>query len=261
VPVTTYVDLAEDRARAHREAAAEKRAAFDAFLDRVEELPPESASSSTGMAATAGTLPGGASSTGDRCRTVRTAFAETVRPHAVADDGEAEALLETIRSELSEPVAVALAPTTDASFTPALKRRVVSAAATRRAEAGALRAALDRETDQLGRACEVVDDVTAWLADADGTPLTELGFEALRDRHGTIADHRARCERLGEDRQAFLRETTTRDAEVGVDHRRLVPQVYEALPVDHPVLATVARLDAVCADCQRAVREHLVRRV
>lgn len=259
--VTTYIDLAEDRTRAHREAAADKRAAFDAFLDRVEELPPESASSSTGMAATAGTLPGGASSTGDRCRTVRTAFAETVRPHAVADDKGSEALLETIRSELSEPVAVALAPTTEASFTPELKRRVVSVAATRRTEAVALRVALDREADQLERAGESVDDVTAWIADADETSLTELGFEALRDRHGTLADHRARCERLAEERQAFLRGRTNETAEVGVDHRRLVPQVYEALPVDHPVLATVSRLDAVCADCQRAVRKHLVRRV
>ncbi|OYR50821.1 hypothetical protein [Halorubrum sp. Ea8] len=55
-----------------------------------------------------------------RCREVRRAFHETARPHSLADvdDADAESLLETVRSEFTESVAVALAPTTDASSTP-----------------------------------------------------------------------------------------------------------------------------------------------
>jgi hypothetical protein len=30
--------------------------------------------------------------------------------------------------------------------------------------------------------------------------------------------------------------------------------------VDHPLLVTIARLEDACAECQRAVRRHLIRR-
>lgn len=39
---------------------------------------------------------------------------------------------------------------------------------------------------------------------ADETPLSALGFETLRCRHETLADHRERCQRLADRRQAFL---------------------------------------------------------
>jgi hypothetical protein len=38
-------------------------------------------------------------------------------------------------------------------------------------------------------------------------------------------------------------------------------QIGTKFEVDHPVLATVARLDNTCKDCQRTVRDHLIRRV
>lgn len=263
MPVTTHVDRAQSRVRTERAAVDAKADAFEAFVERVEAVSPDPEpvpTSSAGVTATAGGLSRGTSSTENRCRTVRTAFAETVRPHSVADVDDPEPLLETVRQEFTDSIALALAPTTEASFTPECKQMLVSAAETRRTEMGALARALDREATQLAAAAETVETVTSWIVDADETPLTELGFDALRDRHETLATHRERCAELARDRQAFRGAATSQRADVGVRHRDLIAYLYQEFPVDHPVLTTVAQLDEACAECQRAVRRHLVRR-
>jgi hypothetical protein len=262
VPVETYVDRAGVRVRAEREAVAAKRDAFEAFRDRVSEIPASTPTAATGRTmATAGQGFRADGSGDDRCRRVRTAFAETVQPHSVADVDGGESLLATIRSEFTDAIAVALAPTTEPSFSPELKRLLLSEAADRRTEADVTCRALAREQSELDDAADTVDGITTWIAGADETPLTDLGFEELRDRHERLADHRAACEDLVRDRQAFLRETTNRGTDLGIRHRSLLGYVYGELPVEHPVLATAARLEVTCRECQRAVRDHLVRRV
>ena len=259
--VETYVARARERATAEREAVDAKRGAFGAFADRVADLPTESARvSAPGMTAPTGARFHTEGSTDDGCRAVRTAFAETVRPHsAAAEDGD-EPLLETVREEFTDAIAVALAPTTATAFSDRIKRSLVSEVDAQRAETAVMVRALDRERSHLDEAGNAVDGITSWIAEADETPLTDLGFDALRRRHRTLATHRERCDDLARQRQAFLRETTSRNAEAGVRHRSLVEYLYRDFPVDHPVLATAARLDAVCAECQRTVRKHLVRR-
>ncbi|SDZ76668.1 hypothetical protein SAMN04488065_0149 [Haloplanus vescus] len=256
--VTTHVAQAIERVRAERAAVERRRDAFETFAERVQGLSPEPSSTSVGVAAVAGTR---RQASGDACRQVRTAFAETVRPHSVADADDAEPLLETIRAELSDTIAVALAPTTDSSFSPTLKRAILSEVATRKAENDLLDRALGRELAHLDDAREDIDDITGWIADADETPLLNLEFEALADRHETLDAHRDRCSTVARRRQQFLRETTSRGSEPGVGHWQVVSYLYSDFPVDHPLLATVARLDDACATCQRTVRDHLVRRV
>jgi len=116
-----------------------------------------------------------------------------------------------------------------------------------------------REQSHLEAAGESVKEVTSWIASADETPLTDLDFDALCRRHETLADHRACCVNLADERQQFLRKTTGR-AEAGIAHRQLLPLLYDDFGVDHPVLATVASLEETCTECQRTVRRHLTRR-
>jgi len=264
--VTTHVDQARDRVAAEREAVVAKRSAIDEFVDRIEGISAESSTSPSPLAGGAvragasGVLARGSTSADDGCAAVRSAFAETVRPHSVADHEEDEPLLETIRSELSDSIAVALAPTTDTSLSPELKQLIVSEASNRRAEATVFVRALDREADQLTTAASVVDEITGWIVETDERPLGDLGFDALAERHQTLAAHRDRCEALAADRQAFLQASTSEGADLGVSHDQLPSYCYAAFPIDHPVLVTAARLDDVCAECQRAVRAHLTRR-
>lgn len=256
--VRTLLDRARELARAERGAAARRHEAYDEFLDRVASVPPASAPA-TETPAVAGAAVGRRAGD-DRRREVRAAFAETVRPHGAADVADEGSTLETIRAELGESVALALAPTTAVRLTPEVRRGVRSAAEGRRAESETLRRALDRELDRLDDAAETVGRLTDWLASADETPLSELGFDALADRHGRLATGRERCDRLAERRQAFLREVTSSGVDAGVRHRSVAAHVYADLPTGHPVLTTAARLDATCARCQRAVRDHLTRR-
>lgn len=255
----TRVTQAQTRVATEQEAVNAKCAAIETFIERVQELSVESAGS-TGATATGGGLVHAGGSGTDGRRAVRQAFAETIRPHSVDDVPESESLLETVRTEFSESVAVALAPATDAKFSPQLKQAVISEARSRREEAVTLRRALDRETDHLGAASETVEDITGWLVEANETPLTDLGFDTLRQRHERLAAHRKRCDDCAIERQQFLSATTGTGASVGISHRTLLPYLYEDFAVDHPLLATLARLDETCAECQRTVRRHLSRR-
>lgn len=261
--VDTYIEQARTRARSEQEAIAEMRDACEAFIRRVQKQQPEKTPSSAAGLTTAGGvthLSADGSST-DGCRTVRTAFAETIRPHSVADIDQTESLLETIREEFTDAIAVALAPTTEASFTPELKRMILTQAQSRRAEATALWKALEREETHLDDPSDAVDDIVAWIVDANETPLTDLGFDALQRRHETLASHRDYCEEVARDRQEFLQKTTNNGVDAGVRHKSLMPYLYQDFPVGHPVLATVTTLDETCQECQRTVRDHLIRRV
>ncbi|WP_435184672.1 DUF7260 family protein [Halobellus sp. EA9] len=260
--VDTYVEQAQRRARSEQETVAEMRDAYETFIRRVQKQQPEQTPASMAGLTTAGgvTHLSVDASSADSCRTIRTAFAETIRPHSVADVDEPESVLETIREEFTDAIAVALAPTTEASFSPELKQLVLAEAQSRQAEATALQKALEREEAHLGEADAAVDDIVAWIVDANERPLTDLGFDALQQRHKTLTDHRDRCEEVVRDRQEFLQKTTNNGVDAGVRHRSLMPYLYQDFPVDHPILATVATLNETCQKCQRTVRDHLVRR-
>ncbi|UHH25242.1 DUF7260 family protein [Halobacterium noricense] len=258
----TYVKRAREQVHAERDATREKLAAVEAFTERVRALSPETATAAptTGAHTTGETLQRSASGrTESRCRRVRAAFADTVRPHSVADIDGDESLLETIQEELSEPIAVALASTTDATFTADLRAAIVSTSRDRCDELRAAGRVLDRECEQVDAAAETITDVTDWLTAADGTALTELGFDALRERHATLTRHRDRCDRLAAERQSFLGKTTREDPRAAFDHRTLVEYTHRDAGPTYPVLAAAVRVDSVCADCQRAVRDHLTR--
>jgi hypothetical protein len=206
--VDTYIEQARTRARSEQEAIAEMRDAYEAFIRRVQKQQPEKTpSSAAGLTTAGGVTHLSADGSGtDGCRTVRTAFAETIRPHSVADIDQTESLLETIREEFTDAIAVALAPTTETSFTPELKQMVLAEAQSRQSEAAALQKALEREEANLDEASDTVDDIVTWIVDADETPLTDLGFDTLQQRHETLTDHRDCCEEVARDRQEFFSE-------------------------------------------------------
>ncbi|MFD1589345.1 hypothetical protein ACFR9U_20405 [Halorientalis brevis] len=135
---------------------------------------------------------------------------------------------------------------------------IVAEANTRQAELEVLCLVFDKEMIQLKSARSIVDDITAWLADANETPLTDLGFEALQHRHETLADHRDRCEKLACQRQVSLEETTTKKIKTKIQHWSLVLYIYQEFSSSYPLLSTVTRLDDTCKERQRVVRRHLV---
>jgi hypothetical protein len=260
----THLNSARERTRSEQEAVREKIDAYDQFISQVQDLSPESERSSqrASVVSAAGTQSAGAvTRTETGCARVRSAFRDTVRPHSVDDLDSDEPLLETIRSELSESIAVALAPATESRLTSTLRDTILAASQTRRAEAQAMEAAVGREIKQLETAAETIKPILEWLVDADETPLTELGFDELQARHSTLDTYREHCTQLLTDRQAFLDQSTNHGGQAGITHRTLIEYLYHDLPVSHPVLSTNVRVETLCADSQRRIREHLTRRI
>lgn len=258
--IETHVDRARGAVERERSVLEEERAAYEQFRRRVASVSTTGVQQASGGTAGAVAVRAGRSEAGTgACERVREAFAETVRPHSVADVGGDESLLETIREELGDSIALALAPTTDAGFTAETKRAVLTAARERERGIDATVESLDSEADSLREVGEAVDEITDWVADADETPLSELGFEELRERHARLGEYRERCSELLEERQALLRSTTGRNQSADVPHLALVRYLYEPLPVVFPVLSTLTRLYDLLGECQRAVRAYLTR--
>lgn len=267
--VRTHIRQALDRVADEQTQVAEKRAAFEEFERSVRDLTsgPQGGDVSASSPSTDGSLTvsvstgRGARPSENRCQYVREAFAETVQPHSGTDLGEPESLVETMAEELSEDLAMLLAPETPGQFTAQTKQALLAAVSQRQAELSVMARALDAEAESLRAASDDVEEIIGWLVEADQTRLTERDFDALHTTHEELATRRTRCDEIARDRQEHLHSTTSRDATVGLSHRSLVDHLYAELPVAYPVLVTVTRLDDVCAECQRVVRDHLVRRV
>lgn len=259
--VDTDVSRALERVRVERDAVARKRRAFDRFTDRVEDVDPATRPDG-GVRTPAASPVAVRESRSDGRAAVREAFAETVRPHATGDVPDAESNLERMAAELNRELATALSPAASGvPFSPSLKEAVLAAASAREDELRALETALDREEEQLTEARSTLEEPVDWIARADETPLLRLGFDDLAARHERLEEFTTRCERVARARQAFLDRTTGVDGQVGVGHRSVAESLYEDFSVDYPVLSTAVRVTEACRDCQRAVRDHLVRRV
>ncbi|WP_137286834.1 DUF7260 family protein [Halorussus salinisoli] len=259
---------ASERAESERERIEGKVAAFETFAERVHDVSSDvggkvgtgqqvgaSAQSPTGRSP-GNALAVGASSTGTAggAAAVREAFCETVLPYA-----ETDSPTEAMADELSPDLAAALSPAAGA-FAPGLAAQLVSRAESRRDECELLADAIGTERDRLRAVADELDGITDWLAEADETPLLQLGFEELRERHDRLTAFRETCDRLARERQATVRGTR-RDGLTGIRERELLDHLYADFADDHPALADLAQVDDLLADGQRAVRRHLCARV
>ncbi len=253
--VETHLHRARERVATEREVVAAKRDALATFETRVREQSPSGSRIESGHTGEGGVAARAVTQGGDDLEQVRSAFADTVAPHTAH-----ESVLAALQHELGEEAALALAPTTNATVTQQLQGELCSRTTARKRELAATLTALDGERDSLATHVETADDAVGWLTDADETPLSALGFDALRARHDRLDALQSACADSLDDRQAWLAATTSEHGQVGVVHRSLAASLYEDFPVEYPVVETLTRLHGVCKDAQRAVRAHLVRR-
>lgn len=266
---STAVHRALECLEEERDAVAARGAAFETFAQRVREIPAETPASMgarqtttampTTMATTSRIQQPSPAASDDRCVAVREAFADTIRPHSVADREDDEPLAETIAAELNEDVAVAL--TTETGWTPALKRSVLADVSTRRREVELLQETLQSERTTLEEALDEIEEIAAWLQETADESLLQCDFDTLRRKHERLERYRDRIEALTEKRQAQFSESTNRYGPGGTRRRTVVASLYSDLPVRYPVLSSATRLYEICGGCQRTIRAHLTRRV
>lgn len=263
--VETHLGRAMDRVDAERERVDALSDGLERFASRVADLSVGADSPDPRGGVIDGPGPDGHLTDGgvrlrsrsgapDGCERVRDLFVADVLPHADAD-----APVRAMSEELGREVAMLVARGDSRHLSRPLIDAVTAASARRRRDVRTMQRALEREAAFLDDAASDLDPVVDWIVDADETPLTDLDFDALRERHEALATHRTGCRELAERRQRQLDATTAR-GQSAIAHRSLVESLYAGFAVSHPVLATAVRLDDLCRRCQRAVREHLVRR-
>jgi hypothetical protein len=263
---TTPLDDALERVSRERTVIRDMRSAFDQFESEVRQLSPASSGGQArhvtdgGVTPVSNTMADTGSGT-DRCRTVCELFAETVQPHSTESVDGDEPVLETIRNELGEELALALAPTTGAGFDKTIKQGILSATRQRQTELDAMTDALAAESESLRSAQKAVTSMAEWLESADRESMLSLDFTALRDRHETLVEFEERTETLLRDRQRHLHASTGTNATVGVTHLSLAEYLYGSFTSAYPVLSVLTRFLNCIQKSQRAVRDHLVRRV
>lgn len=257
------IDDAIARAEAERSHIDGKLTAYDRFEKTVRESEVDDGEAVPAAAGggTAAVSPMAGGSGDDQCRRLRERFGATVRPYSVEDVAGTESTVGTICEELGERIALALAPNGNAWFTPQLRDGIVAAIDERRSELRATSAALDRELRSLRNAEKEIGAMVDGIDEVGSRYLHRYGFEELRERHGRLGTYRTRCDRLARERQAVLASTTGYGAAAGMDHRTLIAYLYRDRPTDHPVLTAIVRLYAGCGEGQRALRDHLSRRV
>ncbi|AEH36140.1 DUF7260 family protein [Halopiger xanaduensis] len=259
---TTDVHRALECVTEQRESVADRIDAFESFAARVRELPAGPSATTAGPVAqatptvmtsrAAGTGP----TTPDSCAIVRQTFLETIVPHTTVEiDGE-ESVVRALAAEFSRDIAVAL--TTNATWTAELKTAVIEAATTRRFEAERLQEALEAEAERLETLVADLDPIVAWLRSTAAESLQQYGFDELQAKHDRLEEFCEQLETGIEERQERLQEPVREAGDV--PYRTLVESVYASFDARYPVLATLTRLCRICRECQRTVRDHLVRR-
>ncbi|EMA35449.1 DUF7260 family protein [Halobiforma nitratireducens] len=236
----------------------DKLAAVGQFEDAIEEIEPVREPAARAHATDGGvtTISHRRSELNDRCRRVRALFADTVRSYSIEDVDGSEPLLETIRAEFGDEIAIALAPSTASRFTPPVKQAIRSATRQRREELETMARTLTQERESLESTAGELEQVAAATSSMDPASLLELGFDELAERHENLETQRERCRRLCRKRQTQIHQRVGR-----LSRDDLAEFLYSDLSVSYPVLATAIALSRRCLDSQRLVRDHLVRRV
>ena len=263
--VQTIYD-ALDRVADEETHVATKSKAVDEFCVRVRELSPQSAQTAgtahTSTVATGTTVHRVQTGTEtDLCRRICGVFAETIRPHSVADVDSDESLLTTLPAELGEEIAVALSPSSGTTDSPALQAAVLTSATARLDELETMEKALRAERKSLRSALDDIEKIVRFENPRQETALLYSSFEELRSAHDRLTVARERCDRISRDRQGTIHGTAACRSNARVSHSSLVEYLYSDAAADYPVLSTIARLDQQYAERQRAVRDHLTRRV
>lgn len=243
------------------QAVDNRLAAIKRFLSRVSSLQTTGHVSTQKVSAPGQTASFTAPADDDACRAVRTIFSETIGSISTPDMEHREPASQTLSEELSEPVAFALAPGSNGTFTPELKQEVIRHATSRKVETKVLKQVLKHERSLLDETISIIEDLSAALGTVESESFEALSFPALQAHHETLDTHRSKCCEFVAKRQSFLQDTTAQLPQAEIEHRTFVLYLYQGLPVDHPVLAAITELDDSLAATQQDIRDQLIRTV
>lgn len=195
------VDEALATVERERECVRAEREAFEEFARTVGALPVQSRQSAgmpPGLSASAGR--------GDRLRTVRDGYRETVMAVPGYEEEYGESLRENMTAEFGEEVAVAV--TEGSQFTRQLRQLLVSGAQAAARQRRRLGETLDTERESVSHARAQLEEIDASLQRMTATDPPERSFSGLVDEAHDLQQGERRCEQLLETRQREIHRGT-----------------------------------------------------
>lgn len=183
------------------------------------------------------------------CREVVDAFEQTL---GTCEDTRLEL---TMCGELGGEVASTVLNDESSKLTPELKQAIMDSVDERRSQLRVLEEALEKEENSVRKAVELLGSIEESLVSE--ASLISLGFDELRQRHGSLIYLREDCEDRIQERQKTLSETTKEGATSGLRQMSLVEYLYEGLGVDHPVLSALTEAVQACEKNEMEVRKHI----
>lgn len=236
--------------RRERRRTVDEHEAFASFANAVRDLPTEDPSGGVQVGARLASADA-ASST----RAVRDAYERTVMAVPHYREEYDDTYTESLAAELGPSVAAAA---TASALTPAVRRGIVAAAESARADRARFVEALDAEDRALREADARLGEVLAEAADLDTEPLGAMGFGALDGVRARLRTLERKVETVGEERQAGLREQT--DAlSLPSEAPDLPTYVYQAYETTYPVLSVVVRASDVLGRVREDVERAMAR--
>jgi hypothetical protein len=258
VAAFTHVREARSEVASERRRTRDEAKALSTFRRRVSRIDAAEPRPRQAMVQTAPGLAQRGKPPDDGLRRVRDAYRETVMavPHFEEDYGES--LPTHLSAEFGEDVAAAVVD--GDRFTPQLKGALVGAADDGQSRREDLLVALERESEALAEADDVLGGIDADRESAVARPLYHRSFEDLYDAWHRLADVERRLESFLGDRQAAVRDDRT-VAPANHDREAFHAYLYGPLDVDYPVLAAGADLAARIRETRAEVLAAITRRV
>jgi hypothetical protein len=236
-----------------KQITSDKLTEIDRFRQKVRRMEATGDISNDGFRGAVGgavnavvsTMPGG-----PVCGDVIEAFEDTLNRCE-----ESTGMETTMSGELGREIAALLLRDEEAELTSDLKGSVLHSVDERKSQLRVLKEALETEEESVRLTVELVESIDETLI-TEGD-LISMGFDELRQRHGSLICLKEDCENRIQERQQTLSRTTKETSAAGLRHMSLVEYLYENLSAEHPVLSTLTEAMQACEENEYEVREHI----
>jgi hypothetical protein len=243
-------ETARERVTEERQRTASERDAFRAFARKLRDIQPQTQT-------TAGGVPAVQAATGgpdDRLGAVEDAYRSTVMSVSHYTDEYDESYEEHVAGEFNADIATVL--TDGPRFESHHRQAVIAGAKSAAQRRDDLLVEINDELASLAENADAVRTIEEEVCDAEDRPFSTLSFGSLEGYFTRMDTLEAKCAEILEERQSTLVRQRRRIS-LPIDAPDIAIYLYQDLPVNYPIIATLAdllgRIEAVQDDINRAI--------
>jgi hypothetical protein len=243
-------ETAREQVTEERRRTANERDAFRAFVRKLRDIQPRTQTTTGGVPAIQVTTGG----PDDRLGAVEGAYRSTVMSVPHYTDEYDESYEEHVRGAFNADIAAVL--TDGPRFEPHHRQAVIAGATSAAQRREALLVEVDDELASLDEHADAVRAIQNEVRDAEDVPFSTCSFGSLEGYFTRMDTLETKCTTILEDRQSTLVRQRRRIS-LPIDAPDIATYLYQDLPVNYPIVATLAdlleRIEDVQDEINRAI--------